>query len=108
MKNKTKHPYIEEIDSGLHCKDGKIFVCTCGSEALVVEVEPDVSFGDGVCEGEVYISMWRNYSESYDWKYKLRCIWHILRNGHPFTDSICLTKEQLRKIKKLFRSIKIK
>ena len=92
------------IDEGMHTEDGKIFVCDCGGEALVVEVEED----DELWDGYVNIAMWQLGKTSYyGWRDKLRFIWFIIKYGHPYTDSIVIEKEKFKEFKRFIRGIKL-
>ena len=90
-----KHPFVEEIKSGMLTENGNIYVCNCGGEALVFEFTEDDEFHEvDFC----YVSMWARYALNFSWLYRFRSIWHIIRYGHPYTDTICLSKTQMKKI----------
>ena len=59
----------------------KVFMCECGEEALVVS-------NDDGCG--INLAMFNRYFNKYTWREKLRCIWHILKTGKPYTDQMCL------------------
>lgn len=47
-----------------------------------------------------YISFWqRGYVEQTSWKYRLRYIWHIFKNGRPYGDEVVLEKKDLEELK---------
>ena len=67
----------------------KFFKCTCGSEAIEIEVDPEFE-SKYKMNPSMYISLWRlgNFGRVMTFKERLRWIWHILRTGMPWTDSI--------------------
>ena len=67
--------------------------CSCGCHELHLEKdhEDDMWYG----------SLWlRGYGEVPTWRYKLRCIWHIIKTGRPYGDEIVLEKKDLEELKK--------
>jgi hypothetical protein len=47
-----------------------------------------------------YISFWkRGYTTESSWKYRLKCIWYILKNGRPYGDEVILEKKDLIELK---------
>ena len=62
----------------------KIFQCACSGEGLTLDYDEE----DGLL-----ISLWRIGERATDWRTKLRHIREILKNGHPFTDDIILSRE---------------
>lgn len=47
-----------------------------------------------------YISFWqRGYGSESSLRYKLKCIWHILKTGTPYGDEVILNKSDLIKLK---------
>ena len=47
-----------------------------------------------------YISFWqRGYITETPWKYRLKCIWHILKNGTPYGDEVILEKKDMLELK---------
>lgn len=47
-----------------------------------------------------YMSFWqRGYISENSWKYKLKCIWQILKHGRPYGDEIVLEKKELEELK---------
>ena len=66
-------------------------LCDCyGHSLLLLSDEEDK---------QLYLTMFQyGYnSKSYSWKTKLRHIWTIIKYGHPYTDEIILSKEELKK-----------
>jgi hypothetical protein len=94
---KKKDTFFEpEVDS-MHTKNGKMYVCSCGSEALAVDQWEDADEHDCVT-----MSMWMaGAGGKVDWKWQLRAIWYIIKHGHPYADEICLSKSQTVKLGKL-------
>ena len=90
------HIGVEEIKSGILTKNGRTYLCTCGTEAIVFEFPEDNLDGHDFCE----IAIWERYSSSPSLWYRLRYCWRILRYGHPYTDGVCLTKSQIKKLNK--------
>lgn len=47
-----------------------------------------------------YVSFWqRGYTTDTSWKYRLKCIWYILKNGRPYGDEVILEKKDLIELK---------
>lgn len=47
-----------------------------------------------------YISFWqRGYISENSWRYKLKCIWQILKHGRPYGDEVILEKNDLIELK---------
>jgi hypothetical protein len=74
-------------------KDDELHLtCSCHSHELHVEkdVEDDMW----------YVSFWqRGYTTDTSWKYRLKCIWYILKNGRPYGDEVILEKKDLIELK---------
>lgn len=63
-----------------------MWLCTCGSDGLTLGDPKD-------WDGLVPITMWRSgYWKEGLWT-RLKHIWHIIRYGHPYIDSLLLTPE---------------
>lgn len=61
--------------------------CKCGTHAFLVEHLED--------EGLLSIAMWQQGNDSFSVFSRLRSIWRIIRQGHPFADQITLDKPGL-------------
>lgn len=47
-----------------------------------------------------YVSFWqRGYTTETSWRYRLKCIWHILKTGTPYGDEVILNGNDLLKLK---------
>lgn len=69
--------------------------CSCASHELHFEREAD-DFSFPLW----YISFWiRGYPQSPTWKYRLRCIWQILKRGEPYGDEVVLERKDLQELK---------
>jgi hypothetical protein len=67
---------------------------TCGCHSHELHFEKDSE------DAMWYISFWqRGYTSDSSWKYRLRCIWHILINGRPYGDEVVLEKKDLEELK---------
>lgn len=65
--------------------------CECHTHELHFEKDPELEVW--------YISFWqRGYSSDNSWKYRLKCIWHILKYGRPYGDEVILNKEDMMKL----------
>lgn len=72
----------------------QFFLCNCGADAIGLEVWDLEDDQRGVC-----LSFWSwGHDRLYGWEYRLRHIWHIIRHGHPFTDSVILSMEQAKEL----------
>jgi hypothetical protein len=66
--------------------------CSCHSHELHVEKDRE--------DDMWYISFWqRGYTTDTSWKYRLKCIWYILKNGRPYGDEVILEKKDLIELK---------
>ena len=66
--------------------------CSCHTHELHVEKDHE--------DAMWYISFWqRGYISETSWKYRLRCIWHILINGRPYGDEVILERKDLIELK---------
>jgi hypothetical protein len=100
MKKKEKdHPFIAEVDSP-HTEAGKMYVCSCGAEAIVVDQWEEHDEYDCVT-----LSMWQNWTGNYGWRFQLQQIWYIIKHGHPYADNICLSRSQVKKMGTLFTKL---
>ena len=67
----------------------KVFPCDCQSEGLVV-VQQEELLDD--CEGAPFIDIafWQfgHINEKWEWKYRIKVIWHVIRTGKPFVDMV--------------------
>lgn len=68
----------------------KLFVtCDCGGEVLECTYD-DMAF---------YFSMWRPYHTKNSFLQRLGYAWRVLKNGHPYEDQFCFSKEKANSIK---------
>ena len=66
--------------------------CSCHCHQLHVEKDHD--------DDMWYISMWqRGYTVETSWRYRLRCIWYILKTGRPYGDEVVLEKKDMIELK---------
>ena len=74
-------------------KDNELhLICSCHTHELHFEKDHE--------EAMWYISFWqRGYVEQSSWAYRLKCIWHILKNGRPYGDEVILEKKDLLELK---------
>lgn len=65
----------------------EIYLCDCGCEGIIIEFDEEFP--------EVFLSFWnRGLKPSNPSLYtKLRWIWHIIKDGSPWNDSIALNLE---------------
>lgn len=79
-------------------KDNELHVtCSCHSHELHFEKD---------CEYDMwYISFWqRGYTDQSTWRYRLRCIWHILKTGRPYGDEVILEKKDILELRTYINS----
>lgn len=72
----------------------RFYKCSCSSHLL----EIDTSFRSG---GEdTYFSIWElgRSSGNMRWSERIRWCFRILKTGNPWSDSVCLNKEQVNEI----------
>jgi hypothetical protein len=66
--------------------------CSCHTHELHFEKDQE--------EDMWYVSFWiRGYINETSWRYKLKCIYHILKTGRPYGDEVILDIEDLRQLK---------
>jgi len=73
----------------------KFIRCSCGQHLIVLEQDDEI--------GEVYMSFFRyghNRGNEYDIRFVLRSIWHTIRYGSPYSDSIVLEKKYQKELGK--------
>lgn len=47
-----------------------------------------------------YVSFWqRGYTTETTWRYRLKCIWYILKHGRPYGDEVILENKNLIELK---------
>ena len=82
----------------------KFFKCQCGSEAIEIEVDDAVKVQS--FPPEMYISLWSygSFSRVMSFKERLRWIWHILRTGMPWTDSITFDYKKAKEFRDAYNS----
>ena len=70
----------------------KLFVCSCGVEALSIEYEPEFK--------ELFLSVWNlGKQRPLSIRDRFRYCWQILFKGEPFSDQIILDKETAKALK---------
>jgi hypothetical protein len=70
--------------------------CTCFTEGLLVEV--DKEFGS---EDLIYFTYWSigfGDPRGLSWKNRIRFCWRVLTKGKPYSDMVCLKKEQIHEL----------
>ena len=66
--------------------------CSCHSHALHMQKDEECDYW--------YISFWqRGHQTGNPWKYRLICIWNILRTGTPYGDEVILEKKDMLELK---------
>ena len=81
-----------------HKEDDKLTIqCQCGSEYLVLQLQDEVIPGEGL----YMCILTRAYDKPSFW-HRFRHIWQILRYGKPYTDQMCLSVQDVRKLEKYF------
>jgi len=74
-------------------KDELHLTCSCLGHELHIEKDDT--------EKMWYASFWeRGHQSTPPWRYQLRLIWFILRNGHAFADDIVLEEKQMLELKR--------
>ena len=66
----------------------RMFYCSCGCSAFAVSHDEQ--------DGEIYISPWTTIGYDLGWRGKLRIIRHILKFGHPYTDFVIHSPNEVR------------
>jgi hypothetical protein len=51
-----------------------------------------------MCHIQRSLYLQRGYAVQTSWRYKLRCIWHILKTGRPYGDEVVLEKKDLEEL----------
>ena len=70
--------------------------CGCGTHELHITQDVDI---DPNVPPMWYGSFWiRGYKDIPSWRFKLRCIWYILRNGTPYGDEVVLERSHLQEL----------
>jgi hypothetical protein len=74
-------------------KDNELHLtCSCHTHELHFEKD----FEDEMW----YVSFWqRGYVSETSWRYRIKCIWHILKTGRPYGDEVVLEKKDLIELK---------
>ena len=66
--------------------------CSCHSHELHIEKDHE--------DDMWYISFWqRGYTTDTSWRYRLKCIWYILKHGRPYGDEVILENKDLIELK---------
>jgi len=63
--------------------------CQCHTHLLVVEQEDEEPRGYDICFYE-----YGHPEGKWSWKSRLRCIWQVIRKGHPYADAVCLDRDE--------------
>lgn len=90
-------------DSNLVCFDKfavKSISCDCGSEILIIEYDAELSLFDFA----IYESL-ASFQTKHSWRNKLRYIWRILTNHHPYNDQIILSKTKAKSLASFINSL---
>lgn len=68
--------------------------CSCGGHALHIEkYDKNMAMW--------YLAFWQQgYHSMPSWRYQLKCIWHIIKYGHPYGDEIMLNEKELIELQK--------
>lgn len=75
-------------------KKNNVLHLTCECHAHELHIEKDFE------EDMWYVSFWqRGYISETSWKYRLKCIWYILKNGRPYGDEVVLNKDHMKELK---------
>jgi len=69
----------------------KFFSCVCKNEVLAVDVDKEFS--------QIYLAVYK-MKHTYTLLSRLKMIWHIIRNGHPYADEIILSKKTAKELVK--------
>jgi len=74
-------------------KDNELHLtCSCHSHELHIEKDHE--------DDMWYVSFWqRGYQTDTSWRYRLKCIWYILKHGRPYGDEVILEKKDLIELK---------
>ena len=65
--------------------------CSCHSHELHIEKDHE--------DDMWYVSFWqRGYTTDTSWRYRLKCIWYILKHGRPYGDEVILETKDLREL----------
>lgn len=69
----------------------KFFLCGCHSEGVMLCSEGP----EDKCEGFIELSFFSLYGNSklFSWRDRIRLIWRIIREGHPYLDMVTLPPE---------------
>jgi hypothetical protein len=74
-------------------------ICDCNSHALYLEKIDDDNIPT------LYISVFERGTDGKQmrWFDRIRWIWHIIKNGHPFTDMVVIEKDKVKDIQKFLK-----
>lgn len=78
----------------------KSISCDCGSEVLYIQYDAELSLFDF----SIYESS-ASFETKHNWKNKLRYIWRILTNHHPYNDQIVLSKNKAKSLANFLNSL---
>jgi hypothetical protein len=70
----------------------KFFKCECYTHALEVEYDAE--------DNQYYVAVWElgRRDATLNWKERCRWMWHILKTGKPWADTVILSPEQMRQL----------
>ena len=67
--------------------------CDCHTHELHFERDSDGDIDNW------YVSFWqRGYYSTTGWKWRLRCIWNIIKTGRPYGDEVVLSRPQMKEL----------
>lgn len=74
-------------------KDNELHItCSCHTHELHFEKDYEADMW--------FVSFWqRGYTNESTWRYRFKCIWHILKTGRPYGDEVILQKKDLLELK---------
>ena len=72
-----------------------LYTCDCGCGAVAIE-----TFDMGDDDKFICLSLWRHGIDGYcaDLRDRLSHIWHIVRYGHPYADTVLLKPERAHRL----------
>lgn len=78
----------------------KYLNCDCGSEVLFIHYDAELFLFDF----SIYESL-ASFETKNSWKNKIRYIWRILTNHHPYNDQIVLSKKKAKMLADFINSL---
>jgi hypothetical protein len=82
-------------------KKNKIIKCTCGSEAIIFDVDEDLDL--------IYVSIWQDgchKNNKLSFKERIRWIWKLITTGTPFYDQMVLDIKSIEDIQEVLKELK--